>query len=264
MDQHPSKSRIVSTNGNPGLTAFYSILPPAPSVSFTEGLLFGLPAAAIMALPIALRLNGSLAQLVMVYLGALGLHGMLLGLTAGTLRVCRPLPSRSPAFALGVVLSVFPLARLGSVLYAGTHHRPLGAATFAVLALLVVLGYWAVTARALGALRSVRPYRRWYGRLLLGGLVLISLGVGMGPLLTWLGSLGHSPLHRSGLIDGLLGASLVGVGGFVRFPIRVELAARMAGPMAFVVCVLALLVGLRGDVAAVALCRVSALWALLS
>lgn len=263
MEQYHTSSRIVPSGVQPNLTAFYSILPAAPSVSFAEGLLFGLPAAAVMSLPIALRLAGNLQQVLLVYLGAVGLHGMLLGLAAGTLRVCRPLPSRSPAFALAVAISVFPMARLGSLLHAGTHHRPLGAATYAILAMLVVLCMWAVTARSHGAMRSARPRRRLYGRLLLTGAALLSIGIGFGPMVAWLSNLGSAPLHASGLIDGILGASLVAVGGFVRFPIRVELVARMAGPMAFGVCVLAFLVGRSGAVSSAALSRVSALWAVL-
>jgi hypothetical protein len=163
MDQASTNSRIVAHTTHTNLTALSTILPPTPWVSLAEGLLFGLPAGFLMAVLVALRVSGSLGDVLMVFLGAWGLHGLLVGTAAGILRICRPLPSRSPTFVWAVLLAVLPLARLGMLLAERTHHRPLGATTFALVALVVILGFWACAARAFGMRRSAHRHNRLFG-----------------------------------------------------------------------------------------------------
>lgn len=83
---------------------------------------------------------------------------------AGFLRLCRPFPAQWRPLALGLVLALPILATLGEVLKRTTHHRPLGAATFTLLGVLLVflslmLG-WGLVERA-----------RQGGRLARGALV---------------------------------------------------------------------------------------------
>lgn len=56
----------------------------------------------------------------------------------------------------GLLLSLLPLWALGSVLHAGTHHRPLGAVSFAVLGALLIAGSVAAVFRL-----SVSGPRAW-------------------------------------------------------------------------------------------------------
>jgi len=262
MDQASTNSRIVTHATHTTLTALSTILPPTPWVSLAEGLLFGLPAGFLMAVLVALRVSGSLGDVLLVFLGAWGLHGLMVGTASGILRICRPLPSRSPTFVWAVLLAVLPLARLGTLLAERTHHRPLGATTFALVALVIILGFWACAARAFGMRRSAHRHNRLFGTVVLGLLVVVSVLVGAAPVLAWFGEVFERALLASALIDGLLGASLIVIGGFVRFGIRIELVARMAGPLSVGICSVAFLIALRSEVALQALSRVSALFGL--
>ena len=153
VSHNPSRYRITAT----GLTTQRYALPPSSGVGFGEGLLFGLVGGAVLSLPMALRTQASLNHVLMVWLGATGLYGMILGLLSGLLRVARPLPRRSPALPLGLAFAFGPLAALGSILHAHTHHRPLGAATYAVIAGMIVAVSWAAANRVWSSLRSPFP-----------------------------------------------------------------------------------------------------------
>jgi len=65
------------------------------------------------------------------------------------------------AFLLGTALSSLPLALFGGVLKSATHHRPLGGATFAVVACVVL------TLSVALALRVGRSMKPWLGRFFL-------------------------------------------------------------------------------------------------
>ncbi len=262
MDQASTNSRIVTHTTHTTLTALSTILPPTPWVSLAEGLLFGLPAGVLMATLVALRVSGAPGDVLGVFLGALGLHGLLVGAAAGILRICRPLPSRSPTFLWAVLLAVLPLAQLGTLLAERTHHRPLGATTFALLALVIILGLWACAARAFGMRRSAHRHNRLFGTIVLSLMVFASVVVGARPVLSWLGEVFTRTLLASAFIDGVLGASLIVIGGFVRFGIRIELVARIAGPLGFGICAVAGLIALQNEAAIHTLSRISAVFAL--
>jgi len=251
----PSRYRIV------GMTAQRHALPPSPAVAFGEGLLFGLPAGVLLAMPIALRLEGSWSNLFLVWLAAVGLHGSLVGLLAGALRVARPLPRLSPALALALLFSVGPFSWLGTMLDKNTHHRPLGAVTFAVLAAGIALLALALALRATVSIRSRQRTRRWLGWALLVGASLVSLSMAASPFLSTFMMLRQEPLYTSVVIDGLLGMALMLVGAFARFPRKLEISAATAGPLALGVCVLLFAVAMKSPLTGPALQRVSALWA---
>jgi hypothetical protein len=71
------------------------------------------------------------------------------------------------------------------------------------------------------------------------------------------------PLLSGGILDGLLGTAMVVLGGFARFPLKLESAARTAGPLAFGVCALTFAVALQSAHTGQYLARASLLWAFL-
>lgn len=258
VSQTPGRYRIV------GMQAQRYALPPTSGAAFAEGLLFGLPGGAVLALPVALRSNASLSQALLVWLGATGLYGMLLGAIASALRVARPLPRRSPALLIGFGFALGPLSLLGSLLHARTHHRPLGAATYAVLSAFVVAFAWAFASRAHQSLRSPDAGQQRYGKALLGLGGALSLACLAPSWLSWMTHFGHIRLMSSGIIDGLLGMALGILGGFARYPSKLESTARTSGPLAFGVCALSFAVALQSPAISLALGRASLLWAWLS
>ena len=255
VSPNPARYRIV------GLTAQRYALPPSSGVAFGEGLLFGLPGGGLLAIPVALRVSGGLLQTLLVWLAATGLYGMVLGLLAAALRVSRPLPRRTPALLLGLGFSLGPLAALGTLLAKHTHHRPLGAATYAALSVVVVIVMWAIAARAHVSVHSSFKRRKVFGWLLIAGAGLASLLLAALPVYGLLRYFESSPLLSSLVIDGLLGLALAVLGGFARFPSRLEGSARTTGPMAFGVCALTFAVAMQSPYTGPAFGTASVLWA---
>lgn len=253
----PNTSRYRITGST---VARYS-LPPSSGVALGEGLLFGLPGGALLALPVALRSGASFERAGLVWLAALGLYGMLLSVLAAALRVARPMPRRTPALLLGLLMAVGPLALLGMMLARHTHHRPLGAATYSVVAALIVSMTWAISNQALLSLHSPLSHRRNFGWFLIVFCGVISLGMGALPILGFLQGFGKAPLLSSIVIDGLFGVALTMFGGFARFPHKLEANARVLGTLAFGVCVAAFAIAMQSPETGPALARACALWA---
>jgi hypothetical protein len=100
------------------------------------GAIFG----ALVAVPALARLTGSGIGLGAAFLALAGGGALLLGPVLALLGRAQAGGSRLSFVIAGVALAALPVARFGSVLHATTHHRPLGAATFAIGSLAVVLG----------------------------------------------------------------------------------------------------------------------------
>jgi hypothetical protein len=140
---------------------------PARSSSLGEGL----GVATLTAVPLGLALglvhpdSGRLVGLALA--GALAL---LAGLPGALLRQALPLPLGLRALLWGTLLAMTPLALLGRALAAGTHHRPLGAVTFALLAAGVLFGAWVVMLRLLVPVGEgplpLAAVQRWLARLI--------------------------------------------------------------------------------------------------
>jgi len=251
----PSRFRIV------GLTAQRYALPPSSGVAFGEGLLFGLPGGGVLALPVALRVSGGFHDGALVWLAALGLYGMLLGVLAAALRVSRPLPRRTPALLWGLGFAFGPLAQLGGILAKHTHHRPLGAATYTFMAAMVIVVAWALATRALVSVHSSFKRRKRFGWAIIIGASSVSLGLAALPVLGFLRNFQATPLLSSLVLDGLLGIALGMFGGFARFPTKLESSARTSGPMAFGVCALTFAVAMQSPHTGPAFAASSVLWA---
>ena len=254
VSKNPHKYRIV------GMTAQRPSLPMSTLAAWWEAALFGLPAGALLALPVALRSGTSFGNGFFVWMAAWGLLGLAVALVAGLIRSGRPLPSSVNFVPLGVIIAAGPLAFLGKLLYTNTHHRPLGAATFSILSLLIILAAFAVAARTRRLLGSSNPGKQRFGRILLYGSIAVSLALGLREFIALLASAKTHPAYLAAVLDGLLGLALSLVGGFTRFPLQLERVTKVAGPIAVALCVLLILVALSFPGTSVGLARSSALW----
>ncbi|HVR20225.1 MAG TPA: hypothetical protein VMS65_11030, partial [Polyangiaceae bacterium] len=109
----------------------------------------GTLAAVVAAFPAVPRVTAQGANAVLVTLLLVGGTTLVLGpaLVFASAAGGRARGLRSALY--GLALAAAPLAVLGAVLKQGTHHRPLGAATFAVLALVTILFFVLVAWRVL-------------------------------------------------------------------------------------------------------------------
>ena len=102
------------------------------------------------------------------------------GLCLGTWLGLRSLPwfgGAAQAVAAGTLIAVGPLSVFGRMLAASTHHRPLGAATFAVVALGVVISCVLPTLRVFALVRGTAWERGV--RVFVGGAGVVSLAFGL-------------------------------------------------------------------------------------
>ncbi len=247
-----------------GLKSQRPNLPVSTWAAWREAALFGLPAGALLALPVALRHSGVVSSGWLVWLAATGLLGLAVTLCSGLLRMARPLPSAVTLIPIGVLFAMGPLTFVGKSLHAHTHHRPLGAATFAVLSLFILLGSFAFAGRVRATMASTDQGKRKFGKVLLYCGLAVSLVMGLRGFMAILSAAKAHPAYLASVLDGLLGVSVSLVGGFVRFNPRLEQIARVAGPLAFAVCVLALLVALKNPHASAALAQCLSLWAVMT
>jgi hypothetical protein len=116
-------------------------------------LALGTLAAVVTALPAVPRVTAAGVGAPLVFLALAGGTALVLGPALVLAGALRPTPALR-ASLVGLALSALPLAMLAELLKRGTHHRPLGAATFAVLALGVVLVCVGIALRALSLAES--------------------------------------------------------------------------------------------------------------
>lgn len=190
--------------------------PLGPSLG--SGLLFGTLGCFVIALPATLRTN---ASFVMAWLVLAGSTALVLAPAAALLRISRPFPRTAWSVPLGFLLALPPLVVFARILKVGTHHRPLGGATFAIVALGVVLGAIAFSARAL---TWEKPLLRKLAIALAGLLALASIALAL-PVL--------APPLRGHVLDAVLAFALLGVVAFVKLPEPKQVL--LAGPIVWVV-----------------------------
>lgn len=155
-------------------------------------LAFAAVAAALSAGIAGCRVEQSAAAFCVLVGGA----ALIFGPVFAGLSALRPASLGLRAALLGLGLVALPLAKLSAMLKAATHHRPLGAVTFAALALALCGGAIVVAARALTLFGS-SPW----GRVTRVGVVLLAA---LGPLLLLLRA-AASPALRAGVVDVALG-----------------------------------------------------------
>ena len=135
------------------------------------GFLSGLIAAALAALPAALRFESNLVwQAFAVCMAGCAL--VMAPLSAALASAASATKFRT-ALTLGVLLSALPLLPFATVLKTTTHHRPLGGVTFAVIAGLSIIGLSLVCARFV-TWAGVQPTRQArFARVLLVALAAL-------------------------------------------------------------------------------------------
>jgi xanthine/uracil permease len=176
-----------------------------------------------------------------VWLALAGGTALVLGPVLALARVVPRDSSGVRGALLGIALAALPLALFAERLKLQTHHRPLGAATYGVIALGVLALCILVAVRLLDWVeRDPTPLRR--------GLRVAALGLGLGGLgLTLLRALGAEGA-RSDVLDGLR-VLAVGVLAYLALDQpRVEGLLRRAGALLWVIVVAAGLAAHHGDV----------------
>ncbi|HEV8547785.1 MAG TPA: hypothetical protein VGQ57_02135 [Polyangiaceae bacterium] len=202
-------------------------------------LALGTVAAAIAALPDVRRVAEGVTSPGLAWLGLAGSTALVLG---PLLVLATRVPVRAARFRgafLAIALAGLPLALLGQVLKAHTHHRPLGAATFGLFSLALVL---------LSLLVAVR-FTRWVGetptgmkrRLFAAVTALAFAGAG----LALLRALASEGLHHD-VIDGLRVLAASALARMALDQPRVEMWAKRAGVVAWLAFVAGGVVAARG------------------
>jgi hypothetical protein len=190
----------------------------SPKNVLAVGLALGLVSATLTALPAAIRVSAAGASLPASWLLLSGATALILGPFVASLRWLRMTTPRLGEvrvsfFALLVALA--PLVLFGLMLKEGTHHRPLGGATFAVVAAVVIALSIACLRRLLIWFHAEEPAVRFLGR----GLFALSVGVGasLAVLLVLRLGLTPSPL-QAGALDGLRALGLGAIAAYVPLP----------------------------------------------
>jgi hypothetical protein len=131
--------------------------------------------SALGVVPAAIRCSPAIGVLA-AWLTLCGAVALVAGPTAALLRSLRPGPASLWALPLAVLLGLPALTVFGQVLHRTTHHRPLGAATFAVVGAALLLGLLVVTTRLLAAAGQGKGGAR-LARAVLVVAVALALGV---------------------------------------------------------------------------------------
>ena len=205
----------------------------------------GTLAAVVAAFPAVPRVTAQGANTVLAILLLVGGTTLVLGpaLVLASAAAGRARGLRAALY--GFALAAAPLAALGAGLKQGTHHRPLGAATFAVLALATLLFFVIVAWRVL--------------RFAEAGNSLVRRGVFFVTTFAALASVGFVVVRALGapslvphVLDGLR-ALATGTLGYLllRLPRVTRVLGRAGGPL-WVFVVVAGVVVARGDTLAVA------------
>jgi hypothetical protein len=201
------------------------------SPSAGAALALGTVAAAVAALPDVRRVAAAGVSPGLAWLGLAGSTALVLGPLLVLVRAAATRLHDLSAALLGIGLAALPLAVLGQVLKAHTHHRPLGAATFGALALGVL---------AASLLVGLRLHS-WAGeRPSLGRRVLLRVAAAValaGAAIVLMRSVASAGGHHH-VIDVLRVLAATAIAWMGLNQPRVEMWARRAGAMMWVVLVI--------------------------
>ncbi len=199
-----------------------------------RGLLLGSAASVFATLPGAYRASHAGASFIGCWLALAGSTALLLAPAVGAFRAARPMPRAVPTLLVGLLLASGPLVIFARLLKATTHYRPLGGATFAIVAAGVVLGCIAVSGRLVAAAQA--GARQRIAQRLLIVLAAASTLIGLALAAPAVGASGM----RAGVFDGVLAVAL---GLAAALPDATgwlpAARARLAGPALWLVLVVA-------------------------
>jgi hypothetical protein len=196
-------------------------------VSARAGFLFGVLAAALAAIPATLRAESA----PLVWMALTGAMAALLGPLLAALPRLRPMQTGLLAVLIGIGLASWPTALLLSVLKSGTHHRPLGAVTFAMAAGLLLLATSAAALRLLTWFRADRNERVAHT-----ARIVLVVCAAAGPLVLLL-RVGASPQARTSLFDASLALGLAALTLLVPWPARLLRGAERVGVLVWALAV---------------------------
>jgi hypothetical protein len=212
--------------------------PSAREGSTSAALGLGALGSAIAVLPAVLRVEAAGSAL-STWLALAGGSALVVGPVLALLRRALATSSHLLLPLAGVGLSAAPLAMLGSLLKSTTHHRPLGAATFAVLALGVVV-FCVLVALSVGRVARRAPVDGRRGAwMVLGAAALASVAAALAPVLRSEGARPHA----------LDAVSLIVAGGAALGALRIEpvrVLGRRFGALLWIAITLAGLLVARG------------------
>ncbi|HKO46695.1 MAG TPA: hypothetical protein VJV79_03180 [Polyangiaceae bacterium] len=197
--------------------------------------LSGLIAAALAALPAALRFESGLVwQAFAVCMAGCAL--VMAPLSAALAAATTASRMRS-ALTVGILLATLPLLPFATLLKTTTHHRPLGGVTFAVIAGLLIIGLSLVCSRFVTWAGVQPPRQSAFARLSL--LVLAALGTAA-LLLGLVQGLTGGSAYQTGFYDALRVLGLTTLAARVRFP---ETVLRRVGGLGLAAWVAVVTVG---------------------
>jgi hypothetical protein len=203
---------------------------PSLSVSVGVSLAIGALGAALAVVPALSRVTAHGVSFVSAWLVLAGSTALLAGPAAAALRIARPLPRQALSPLLGIALAAAPLVLFARLLKVATHHRPLGAATYAIIAAGVILGATAFAARLIAWSGEGSSSLRRRAPLVVLGLALAA--VAALSLRALAGELVHGAVHAA------LCLAVIVIAAFIALPPRVERLAARAGLALWVVLVL--------------------------
>lgn len=227
----------MSAAGAPPAEAEVSPARPAHQVLGAAGL-GSACLAPVAAAPAALRIANDGLSVPVALLAAAGSVALLLGPVILAGRAIEGRGARFGTLGVGIALALGPLAAFGGVLKAATHHRQLGAVTFAIVAAVVVCGAVAVAHRLLELSRG-DGLSRVVARAGIGVSVVVSTALFVRGLVAALGADGAQSGLRPTVLDLALLVAAAVVGTRASFPRRVPAAAGLVAWPLLVVAALA-------------------------
>jgi hypothetical protein len=182
-------------------------------VTRRAGFLSGLLAAALAALPAALRFESSLVWQAF----AVCMAGCALVMAPLSAALAGPASASKfrTALTVGVLLSALPLLPFATLLKTATHHRPLGGVTLAVIAGLLIIGSSLVGARFITWAGVQQARSGKLARVLL--VVLAALGTAA-LLVGLVHGLNGGSAYQTGFFDALRVLGLATLAARVRLP----------------------------------------------
>ena len=194
--------------------------------------LAGLLAAALAAVPGALRFEpGLMGQAFLICLAGCAL--VMAPLSAALASSGRSGQLKS-ALTVGVLLAAVPLLPFAAILKTGTHHRPLGGVTFAVISAFVIIGSSLFAGRLLTWAGAQRP--RFASLSKIAVVALAALGTAA-VLLGLVQALRGGDAYRTGFYDALRVLGLATLAARLPLPAGLLRRARGLGLAAWIAVV---------------------------
>ncbi|MEO6601268.1 MAG: hypothetical protein ABIQ16_15430 [Polyangiaceae bacterium] len=176
------------------------------------GFIAGLIAAALAALPAALRFESGLVW--QAFAVCMAGCALVMAPLSAALASARGASRFRSALTVAVLLAAIPLLPFASVLKTSTHHRPLGGVTFAVLAAVALVGLSLVCGRLVTWAGEPRPF----GAAARVGLVALAALGAAALLLGLTQGLKGGDAYRTGFFDALRVLGLATLAARVPFP----------------------------------------------